>query len=41
MKEGYLTNTELKKIDKIELSPRLDRARDMFYLFMLQWTGFY
>jgi integrase len=27
---GYLTNTELKKIEEIELSPRLDRARDMF-----------
>ena len=27
---GYLTNTELKKIQEIELSPRLDRARDMF-----------
>ena len=30
MKGGYLTNTELKKIEEIELSPRLDRARDMF-----------
>ncbi len=27
---GYLTNTELKKIEEIELSPRLDRAKDMF-----------
>ena len=27
---GYLTNTELKKIEDIKLSPRLERARDMF-----------
>ena len=27
---GYLTNSELKKLEEIELSPRLDRVRDMF-----------
>lgn len=27
---GYLINTELKKIQEIELSPGLERARDMF-----------